>query len=73
METQIVYSFTRPQQANRFLNDIKSGVVAGARASLCRGGYAVMVRYSLPMATGFSATAQALDDLAASRGGGEAS
>lgn len=73
MDAQIIYQFNCQQDANRFLNAIKSGAVAGAKGGLCQGGMGVRVRYPLAADGRFAVTAQQLDDLAARSGGQERS
>ncbi len=73
IENHIVYSFDSAPAATRFLNVIKSGEIRDIKVGLCRGGYAVKVRYKVAQDIngGFDSTCQQLDDLAARLGGQE--
>lgn len=71
MQQVITFEFPDQQVASRFLEDIKSGQIHGARAKRANGGYAVRVTYPLAGAGQFSTAAQELDDLAQSLGGRE--
>ena len=71
MQVTVVYGFEGGQEANRFLNRLKSGEVPGVKAHLHRGSNTVAAVYSLTAKDGFDATCSQLDDLAATMGGRE--
>lgn len=73
MNAQIVYAFDSAQTANRFLNRLKSGEVAGVKVRLHRGSHSVLVSYGLGDSPGYNSTCALLDELAASMGGVEVS
>lgn len=71
VDNQLVYAFTSSQDADRFLNRLKRGAVANARAKRQAGGLCIAVQYPIPADATFDNTCQQLDDLAASLGGHE--
>lgn len=65
METQQAYTFDSDQIANRFLNDVRSGTVAGVTAKLFRDSKTVRLSFSLIHEEGgFDSRAAELDDMA---------
>ena len=75
MEFQQAYQFPTDTIANRFLNDIQSGTIAGVNAKFHRDNSTVKVTYSpiegSYMQDGFDSRLGELDDLAASYEGSE--
>ena len=69
----MLYRFDSGQSADRFLNRLKRGAVAGVRARRHQGGSCILVSYRTPTDNTFSTTCQELDDLASNLGGHEVS
>lgn len=71
MENQVVYSFASSQTADRFLNQLKTGVIANMRVRRYKSATTILVSYDIPKDATFNSTCQQLDDLAASFDGHE--
>jgi signal recognition particle GTPase len=69
VEAVVIFGFDSGQDASRFLNRLKVGVVPGVVGRLQRGGMAVAVAYALNERVSFDGTCAALDDLAREMGG----
>ena len=65
MEIQLAYTFNSDQVANRFLNDVRSGTVAGVSARFYSDSKTVKLSYKVLEDGGnFDGRTAALDDMA---------
>lgn len=72
MEVRQAYQFDCDQTANRFLNDVRSGTIAGVSAKFYRNNATVLVFYAMnDVSADFDSRSSDLDDLARQYDGAE--